>query len=160
METMRINLPGELKQWLKAEAKRRGLSMRAFAVGLLWGSFEGSFKSPIKSPDRASGTKQGQKRDSEGWVAEDHPGRAEFVAKAREHHRAKGYRFSLEGWLGHYDSNGGRVGKNPMKSWKGSMVTFEKNRVEMEPESGKAVTPPNPAEIRRAQEARARGEGV
>lgn len=28
----------------------------------------------------------------------------------------------------HYESNGWKVGKTPMKSWKSAMVTWEKNR--------------------------------
>jgi hypothetical protein len=32
-----------------------------------------------------------------------------------------------EKWLAFYESNGWRVGKNPMKSWKSAIITWEKN---------------------------------
>lgn len=32
-----------------------------------------------------------------------------------------------EAFIAHYESNGWRVGKNPMKCWKSAVVTFEKN---------------------------------
>jgi hypothetical protein len=34
-----------------------------------------------------------------------------------------------EKWWHHYGSNGWRVGKNPMKSWKSAIITWEKNHV-------------------------------
>ena len=40
----------------------------------------------------------------------------------------KGYHFDAETFIAFYESNGWKVGKNPMKSWKGACVTWEKNR--------------------------------
>ncbi len=33
-----------------------------------------------------------------------------------------------EKWMAYYNSNGWRVGKNPMKNWKSAIITWEKNR--------------------------------
>jgi len=32
-------------------------------------------------------------------------------------------------WLAHYQANGWRVGKNPMKDWRASVRTWERNRL-------------------------------
>lgn len=134
MAEIRIRrVPEELKLELKAEAKRRGVDVRAVMLFRLWGlngpphmgHAQAASEGKVEAPKGASrGT----------WVFQGQPGRKEFEAEALEWHRSKGYTFSFERWLGHYDSNGGKVGKNAMKSWKGSMVTFEGNRAEMEPQ--------------------------
>lgn len=38
----------------------------------------------------------------------------------------KGYHFDPEAFLAYYESNGWKVGKNPMKSWKDACTTWEK----------------------------------
>lgn len=40
----------------------------------------------------------------------------------------KSYTFDPEGFLAYYESNGWKVGKNPMKCWKSACVTFQKNQ--------------------------------
>lgn len=40
--------------------------------------------------------------------------------------REKGYRVDAEAFMAFYDSNGWKVGKNPMKSWKSALVTWHK----------------------------------
>ena len=40
----------------------------------------------------------------------------------------KGYDVDAEEFLAFYDSNGWKVGKNPMKSWKSALVTWHKRR--------------------------------
>ena len=37
-----------------------------------------------------------------------------------------------ESWINHYESNGWRVGKNPMKDWKAAVRTWEKNNYQSE----------------------------
>ena len=32
-----------------------------------------------------------------------------------------------ETWFHHYDGNGWKVGKNPMKKWKSAIITWERN---------------------------------
>lgn len=45
-------------------------------------------------------------------------------------------------WLGHYQSNGWRVGKNPMKDWKAAVRTWERSGFNDTP---RKPTPPHPA---------------
>ena len=40
----------------------------------------------------------------------------------------KGYHFEADTFIAFYESNGWKVGKNPMKNWKSACVTWEKNR--------------------------------
>lgn len=42
--------------------------------------------------------------------------------------KEKGYHFEAETFIAFYESNGWKVGKNPMKNWKSACVTWEKNR--------------------------------
>ena len=38
----------------------------------------------------------------------------------------KGYHVDASAFIAYYDSNGWKVGKNPMKSWKGALTTWER----------------------------------
>ena len=40
--------------------------------------------------------------------------------------KEKGYRIDAEQFIAFYESNGWKVGKNPMKSWKGALTTWAK----------------------------------
>lgn len=42
--------------------------------------------------------------------------------------RDKGYKVDAEEFMAFYDSNGWKVGKNPMKSWKSALVTWHKRK--------------------------------
>jgi hypothetical protein len=44
---------------------------------------------------------------------------------AEEHYRHMSFRFDLEEWYNHYNSNGWMVGKNKMKDWKACMAQWE-----------------------------------
>lgn len=46
---------------------------------------------------------------------------------------ASGYHVDARAFIAYYDSNGWKVGKNPMKSWKSALTTWERR------DSGKAV---------------------
>ena len=50
----------------------------------------------------------------------------------------KGYHFSAEEFVAFYESNGWKVGKNPMKSWKAACVTWESNYKKKQPNQGKS----------------------
>lgn len=39
--------------------------------------------------------------------------------------KEKSYTFSAEAFIGYYDANGWRVGKNPMRNWKGACATWQ-----------------------------------
>ena len=49
----------------------------------------------------------------------------------------KGYRFDPEAFFSFYESNGWKVGKNPMKSWKDACTTWEKREGSSAPKSKK-----------------------
>ena len=55
--------------------------------------------------------------------------RTQFVPptleEVQDYEAQKGYTFSDEKFWGYYESNGWRVGKNPMKSWHGACVTWQ-----------------------------------
>jgi hypothetical protein len=48
---------------------------------------------------------------------------AEYIAE-------KGYRVDADRWMAYYESNGWRVGKNPMKDWKAAVRTWASNDVD------------------------------
>jgi hypothetical protein len=47
------------------------------------------------------------------------------LEEVKDYETQKGYTFSAERFWGYYESNGWRVGKNPMKSWHGACVTWQ-----------------------------------
>lgn len=48
----------------------------------------------------------------------------------------KGYHFSAEDFVAFYESNGWKVGKNPMKSWQAACRTWESNYKKRSPNQG------------------------
>ena len=54
-------------------------------------------------------------------AASSHPSPQEIS----EHVAEKGYSFSPAAFLAFYESNGWKIGKNPMKSWKAACVTWQ-----------------------------------
>ena len=67
----------------------------------------------------------------------------------------KGYRFDPEAFYSFYESNGWKVGKNPMKSWKDACTTWEKRESSapkskrLSDMSNEKVTPLSPEERQR-----------
>ena len=65
------------------------------------------------------------------------PTRARFVKPSVEevaaYCREKGYGIDAQRFVDYYDSNGWKVGRNPMKDWKRALVTWEKRRQEEKP---------------------------
>ena len=55
--------------------------------------------------------------------------RTQFVPptleEVKDYEAQKGYTFSAERFWGYYESNGWRVGKNPMKNWHAACVTWQ-----------------------------------
>ena len=49
----------------------------------------------------------------------------------------KGYHFTAEAFIDHYESVGWKIGKNPMKNWKSACSTWERNYKENNPYSSK-----------------------
>jgi len=50
------------------------------------------------------------------------------LEEVRKYCQSRGNDVDPEKFYAHYSSNGWRVGKNPMKDWKASVITWEKNR--------------------------------
>ena len=50
------------------------------------------------------------------------------LEEVKNYIQEKHYSVKPESFIAHYESNGWKVGRNPMKSWKAACVTFEKNR--------------------------------
>ena len=57
------------------------------------------------------------------------------VEEVAEYVREKGYHFSPEAFVDHYDSNGWMVGKNHMKDWKSTCRNWERSWKEKHPSS-------------------------
>lgn len=49
----------------------------------------------------------------------------------------RGRRVDPEKWLAYYESNGWRVGKNPMRDWKAAVRTWEKSEFNRPPQESK-----------------------
>ena len=50
----------------------------------------------------------------------------------------RGNKVNPQKWLDHYESNGWKVGRNPMKDWKAAVRTWEQNRFDTRPISATA----------------------
>lgn len=48
------------------------------------------------------------------------------VKEVSEYIKEKGYSIDAEHFVAYYESNGWKVGRNPMKSWKSALVTWER----------------------------------
>lgn len=67
---------------------------------------------------------------------------APSVHEVAEYISEKGYHVDAEAFCAFYDSNGWRVGRNPMKDWRRALVTWEKRREQDLPKV--TVTEPRP----------------
>jgi hypothetical protein len=68
--------------------------------------------------------------------------------------RERGNTISASIWFDHYESNGWRVGKNPMKDWRASVRYWEQNRPGGNGAAGKAHSDgPRPSAVERVERA-------
>ena len=67
------------------------------------------------------------------------------IEEIRSHILEKQYRVDAEKFCAYYESNGWRVGRNPMKSWQASLVTWNKNHREFQ--GGASSEGPRPKPI-------------
>lgn len=70
-------------------------------------------------------------------------------------------RVSPDGWFDHYESNGWRVGKNPMRSWKAAVRTWERDPFGSNEDNGngeKSIAEQYEEGLKRLREARANGK--
>ena len=59
------------------------------------------------------------------------------LQEVKDHVIEKGYHFDPEAFYSFYESNGWKVGKNPMKSWQSACITWEKRGNNSAPKSKK-----------------------
>ena len=63
--------------------------------------------------------------------------RASFTPPSQEevdqYINAKGYHFTADEFVSFYESNGWKVGRNPMKNWKAACTTWENRRMKSQP---------------------------
>ena len=64
------------------------------------------------------------------------------VDEVRDYIREHGYIVDADAFCAFYDSNGWKVGRNPMKDWKRALVTWEKRRREQQPKQEQSSPPP------------------
>lgn len=57
--------------------------------------------------------------------------------EALAYHNLMHYRFNFEEWFNHYESNGWRVGKVPMKNWTACMTQWQSRHEKANPERSK-----------------------
>lgn len=71
-----------------------------------------------------------QLNETKKGTADKPPARPRFspptVEEVRAYITEKGYKVDAEAFVAFYESNGWRVGKNPMRSWHSALVTWEK----------------------------------
>lgn len=63
------------------------------------------------------------------------------LEEVKQHILEKNYSIDAEVFIAHYESNGWKVGKNPMRSWKATLVTWSKNDFRKEQNQQPAVSP-------------------
>lgn len=64
------------------------------------------------------------------------------VDEVRDYIREHGYIVDADAFCAFYDSNGWKVGRNPMRDWKRALVTWEKRRREQQPKQEQSSPPP------------------
>jgi len=77
-------------------------------------------------------TKEEEEEEKEEEKRKKARARQRFVKptldEVKEYCFQKGYTFDAEAFVAFYDSNGWRVGRNPMKDWKKACVTWQKRK--------------------------------
>ena len=86
-----------------------------------------------------SKVKESKKRDRTTTTKFTKPTPEELYAYCKE----KGYTFGIGAFLDYYESNGWRVGRNPMKSWKAACGTWQRKEKEWQPEEKKKFVLPD-----------------
>ena len=90
-------------------------------------------------PNRAMTKEKEKEEDNKTKTKSDRrftpPTREEVAAYIAE----KGYRVDPDRWMAYYESNGWKVGRNPMKDWKAAVVTWARNGIDAK-QPAKSVT--------------------
>ena len=51
------------------------------------------------------------------------------ISEVKEYCKERKNSVDAEQWMAHYESNGWKVGRNPMKNWKMAIITWEKSSI-------------------------------
>ena len=68
----------------------------------------------------------------------DHSFQKPSPQAVKDYCRERGNRVDADKWFAYYESNGWRVGKNPMKNWKAAVHTWEKSEFNTPPKESKS----------------------
>jgi len=67
------------------------------------------------------------KKSTKGDMGADAPFYHPTLEEVRAYCKERNNNVDPETWFHHYDGNGWKVGKNPMKKWKSAIITWERN---------------------------------
>ena len=107
------------------------------------------------SQERTKGSTIREEKREEDKIRGDEPKRTGFASPTlqmvKDYCRERGNSVNPDHWLAHYQSNGWRVGRNPMKDWKAAVRTWERGEFVLQSKPaapGKAIyDSPAPAPI-------------
>ena len=94
----------------------------------------------IKTPNNNNNKEEKENNNDKEKVQRERrfapPTRDEVAAYIAE----KGYAVDPDRWMAYYESNGWRVGKNPMKDWKAAVRTWATNDLDSRPQQQRSRT--------------------
>lgn len=137
----KINLAGRLDEivGLLAEIRDRLCTTCPSPCSQLRGCVAGTKEEKEPSPR----TPHKEKEETNNNDSSRTCARARFVKPTVEevaaYIREKGYSFDAAAFWNYYESNGWRVGRNPMKSWKSACVTWQRQEVQTAAAATRAV---------------------
>ena len=105
--------------------------------GTITGTNTGTITGTITGTDRTIVTKKQSNKETikPQYIGESV--RASFTPPSQEevdqYINAKGYHFTADEFVSFYESNGWKVGRNPMKNWKAACTTWENRRMKEHP---------------------------
>ena len=125
MKTLKsIRLDNDLIAEISVMAMKEGRSFSNMAEHVLTKSAGDYFRAPAKSIPI---------KEARGVVAGSPPAKR-FIKptyeELTEYIELKGYSFGAAAFMAHYESNGWKVGRNKMKSWKAACTTWAKRKGE------------------------------
>jgi hypothetical protein len=94
----------------------------------------------VKDQDKDQNKDKDQDKDQDlgkGGVGEKDKFTKPTLEELRAYIKEKNYTFTAEAFLAHYESNGWKVGKNPMKCWKSACTTWKVNQKNFSKSNGK-----------------------
>ena len=105
-DTVTIRIDRDVYNYLKEEAEKDDRSIRSLIKSMLRESFKPS--RAVKEKPKVTRFKKPEKADVFFYIRENN------------------YNVDVEKWFSHYEANGWKVGKNPMKDWQAAVRTWHK----------------------------------